>query len=94
MQMLKDIVKVNYDRVGLCGLWQATYASYTAYEIEASKVNWASSWEEQKSFYIGGRIRTFFCGLGGQKYFTLLPCTRRKTIPRNQSSGAATSADS
>ena len=49
MQKLKDIVKITFDQVGLCGLWQATYASYAAYEVEASQVDWASPWEEQNS---------------------------------------------
>ena len=47
VQKLKDIVKVTFDQVGLCGLWQATYASYAAYEVEASSVDWTAPWENQ-----------------------------------------------
>ena len=47
MQNLKDIVKATFDDIGLCGLWQATHTSYTAYEAEASDVDWTSPWEDQ-----------------------------------------------
>ena len=83
IEQLKEIVKVTFDQVGLCGLWQATHASYTVYEAEAGNVDWASPWENQSPAMLEGAYESSFAvweDNGRLPYFLVLGASSYQEI--------------